>query len=109
MEKYRDPCVYDDFESASALELSPEILTLTPGTPYIYTYLYIVINDMEKYRDPCVYDVFDSASALELSPEILTLTPGTSCTYIYLYIVINDMEKYRDTKQRKFLTFTRGL
>jgi len=27
-----DPCVYDAFDSASALELNPEILTLTPGT-----------------------------------------------------------------------------
>jgi hypothetical protein len=26
-----DPCVYDVFDSASALELNPEVLTLTPG------------------------------------------------------------------------------
>jgi len=28
-----DPCVYDVFDSASALELNPELVTLTPGTP----------------------------------------------------------------------------
>jgi len=28
-----DPCVYDIFDSASALELNPTVLTLTPGTP----------------------------------------------------------------------------
>jgi len=28
--------VYDIFDSVSALELNPEILTLTPGTPCIY-------------------------------------------------------------------------
>jgi len=28
-----DPCVYDVFESASAPELTPEVMTLTPGTP----------------------------------------------------------------------------
>jgi len=28
-----DPCVYDVFDSESALELNPEVVTLTPGTP----------------------------------------------------------------------------
>jgi len=27
-----DPCVYDIFDSAQALELNPKLLTLTPGT-----------------------------------------------------------------------------
>jgi len=27
-----DPCVYDIFDSESALELNPEVVTLTPGT-----------------------------------------------------------------------------
>jgi len=27
-----DPCVYDVFDSESALELDPEVVTLTPGT-----------------------------------------------------------------------------
>jgi len=31
-----DPCVYDIFDSESALELNSEIVTLTPGTPCIY-------------------------------------------------------------------------
>jgi len=30
-----DPCVYGGFDSASALELNPEILTLTTGTPCV--------------------------------------------------------------------------
>ena len=30
-----DPCVYDFFDSASALELNPEVVTLTPGTTCI--------------------------------------------------------------------------
>jgi hypothetical protein len=29
-----DPCVYDVLDSESALEMSPEVVTLTPGTPY---------------------------------------------------------------------------
>jgi len=28
-----DPCVYEVFDSESALELNPEVVTLTPGTP----------------------------------------------------------------------------
>jgi len=28
-----DPCVYDIFDSESTLELNPEVVTLTPGTP----------------------------------------------------------------------------
>jgi len=28
-----DPCVYDDVDSESALELNPKVVTLTPGTP----------------------------------------------------------------------------
>jgi hypothetical protein len=28
-----DPCVYDIFDSESALELNPEVVTLTPETP----------------------------------------------------------------------------
>jgi hypothetical protein len=28
-----DPCVYDVFDSESALELNSEVVTLTPGTP----------------------------------------------------------------------------
>jgi hypothetical protein len=27
-----DACVYDDFDSESALELNPEVVILTPGT-----------------------------------------------------------------------------
>jgi hypothetical protein len=30
-----DPCVYEVFDSESALELNPEVLTLTPGTPCV--------------------------------------------------------------------------
>jgi len=30
-----DPCVYDVFDSESDLELKPEVVTLTPGTPCI--------------------------------------------------------------------------
>jgi len=30
-----DPCVYDAFDSESALQLNPEVVTLTPGTPCI--------------------------------------------------------------------------
>jgi hypothetical protein len=30
-----DPCVYDVFDSESALELNPEVVTLTPGSLYI--------------------------------------------------------------------------
>jgi len=30
-----DPCVYDVFDSQLALELNPEVMTLTPGTPCI--------------------------------------------------------------------------
>jgi len=30
-----DPCVYDVFDSESALELNPEVVTLIPGTPCI--------------------------------------------------------------------------
>jgi hypothetical protein len=31
-----DPCVYEVFDSESALELNLEVVTLTPGTP-VYT------------------------------------------------------------------------
>jgi len=31
-----DPSVCDVFDSASALELNPEVVTLTPGTPCIF-------------------------------------------------------------------------
>jgi len=37
------PCVYDVFDSESALELNSEVVTLTPGTTYIYIYIYIYI------------------------------------------------------------------
>jgi len=30
-----DPCVYEVFQLESALELNPEVVTLTPGTPGI--------------------------------------------------------------------------
>jgi len=30
-----DPCIYEIFYSESALELNPEVVTLTPGTPCI--------------------------------------------------------------------------
>jgi len=30
-----DPCVYDVFDSELALELNPEVVTLTPWTPCI--------------------------------------------------------------------------
>jgi len=30
-----DPCVYEVFYSELALELNPEVVTLTPGTPCI--------------------------------------------------------------------------
>jgi len=37
MNRYElDPCVYDVFDSEWALELNPEVVTLTPGTPCIY-------------------------------------------------------------------------
>jgi hypothetical protein len=29
------PCIYDVFDSESALELNPEVVTLTPGTPCV--------------------------------------------------------------------------
>jgi len=32
-----DPCAYDIFDSASVLELNPEILTLTPWTLCIHS------------------------------------------------------------------------
>jgi len=32
-----DPCVYDVFDSESALELNPEVVTFTPRTPCIFT------------------------------------------------------------------------
>jgi len=38
-----DPCVYDIFDSESALELNPEVVTLTPETPRIHTLVYIKI------------------------------------------------------------------
>ena len=38
-----DPCVYDVFYSASALELYPELLTLTPGTLYTYIYMCVCV------------------------------------------------------------------
>jgi len=28
-----DPCVYEVFDSESTLELNPEVVNLTPGTP----------------------------------------------------------------------------
>jgi hypothetical protein len=31
-----NPCVYEVFDSESALELNPEVVILTPGTPYIH-------------------------------------------------------------------------
>jgi len=31
------PCIHYDFDSESALELNPALLTLTPGTPCIFT------------------------------------------------------------------------
>jgi len=34
-----DPCVCDVFDSKSALELNPEVVTLTPGTLCINTAL----------------------------------------------------------------------
>jgi len=41
-----DPCVYDVFESESALELNPEVVTLTPGTPCIVkTQQYVCFTD----------------------------------------------------------------
>jgi len=33
-----DPCVYDVFDLESALELNPEVVTLTPGTLYNVTF-----------------------------------------------------------------------
>jgi len=42
-----DPCLYDIFDSESALELNPEVVILTSGTPvyiYIYIYMYSEIN-----------------------------------------------------------------
>jgi len=36
-----DPCVCEVFDSESALELNPEVVTLTPGTSCMYTYIYI--------------------------------------------------------------------
>jgi hypothetical protein len=40
-----EPRIYDVFDSASALELNPEILTLTPGAPvYIHVYCYTMIT-----------------------------------------------------------------
>ena len=30
-----DPCVYEVFDSESSLELNPEVVTLSPGTPCI--------------------------------------------------------------------------
>ena len=37
------PCVYDIFDSESALELNPKIVTLTPGTPCIYVYICVCV------------------------------------------------------------------
>jgi hypothetical protein len=34
-----DPCVYDVFDSTSALELNPKVLTLMLGTFCIYVYI----------------------------------------------------------------------
>jgi hypothetical protein len=34
-----DPCVDDIFDSESALELNPKVVTLTPGTPSILHYV----------------------------------------------------------------------
>ena len=34
-----DPCVYDVFDPESALELNPEVVTLTPGTLCIVLHL----------------------------------------------------------------------
>jgi hypothetical protein len=34
-----DPCVSEVFDSESALELNPEVVTLTPGTPCVYSFL----------------------------------------------------------------------
>jgi len=31
-----DPCVYDSFDSESALELNQEVVTLTPGTSCVF-------------------------------------------------------------------------
>jgi hypothetical protein len=35
-------CVYDDFDSESALELNPEVVTLTPGTLCIENHIILI-------------------------------------------------------------------
>jgi len=45
-----DPCAYDIFDSESALELNPEVVTLTPGTPCICKCLVVTVCGM-TYSD----------------------------------------------------------
>jgi hypothetical protein len=35
-------CMYDVFDSKSGLELNPEVVTLTRGTPCIYSYVPVI-------------------------------------------------------------------
>jgi len=47
-----DACVYDVLDSESALELNPEVVTLTPGTPVykgtMLIYIYTVMTRSEE-------------------------------------------------------------
>jgi len=54
-----DPCVYDVFESESALELNPEVVTLTPGTLcicYLSKYRYCIGTCVDRLGKPVKLD-----------------------------------------------------